>query len=313
MTRGTPDVDRLLRWYPQAWRDRYGDELAALVEDELDGGRPTVRLRLSLVTAGLAQRARSAALIGRDGAPTVRVRTGALVVLVAWSAAVVAGCVFAKTSEHFLTVARPSSLDAARAAYRVVVGAAAGGAALVLAAAVLAAPATVRFLRAGGWGTVRRRVWAAVGATVVLGSATVLLAAWAHGLDVAQRNGRDPLYSAAFVVWAVLVVAVLGLWTVAGVAVAGRLELGTPALRAVAVLAGGVAVSTVVLAGGVAVWWAAIARVAPWYLGGTAPGSRPSPWTPNLLGVEGLLVAATVVAAYGVGRMAHTWRSLAAG
>ncbi len=46
---GHPDeLGRLLRWYPPAWRDRYGDELVALLEDELDGTAPTVRLRVSL-------------------------------------------------------------------------------------------------------------------------------------------------------------------------------------------------------------------------------------------------------------------------
>ena len=30
----------LLRWYPRAWRERYGGELAALIQDNLDEGRP---------------------------------------------------------------------------------------------------------------------------------------------------------------------------------------------------------------------------------------------------------------------------------
>jgi hypothetical protein len=35
-----PAVVSLLRWYPRAWRQRYGDEFLALVEDGLDGQRP---------------------------------------------------------------------------------------------------------------------------------------------------------------------------------------------------------------------------------------------------------------------------------
>jgi hypothetical protein len=31
---------KLLRWYPRAWRERYGEEFLAMVEDSLDGRRP---------------------------------------------------------------------------------------------------------------------------------------------------------------------------------------------------------------------------------------------------------------------------------
>ena len=61
---GAPDeLERLLRWYPPAWRDRYGDELVALLEDELDGAAPDVRLRLSLAASGIRQRARWSGLV----------------------------------------------------------------------------------------------------------------------------------------------------------------------------------------------------------------------------------------------------------
>jgi hypothetical protein len=47
----------LLRWYPRAWRERYGGELAALIQDNLDEGRPAWRLRLSVIGGGLRERA----------------------------------------------------------------------------------------------------------------------------------------------------------------------------------------------------------------------------------------------------------------
>ena len=84
-----------------AWRDRYGDELVALMEDDLDGRRPTLRLRASMAAAGLRQRARSAGLAGDGAAPEVRVRAGALVVLASWAALVLGGAAFAKASEHY--------------------------------------------------------------------------------------------------------------------------------------------------------------------------------------------------------------------
>ena len=50
----------LLRWYPRAWRERYGGELAALIQDNLDEGRPAWRLRLSAIGGGLRERFRQA-------------------------------------------------------------------------------------------------------------------------------------------------------------------------------------------------------------------------------------------------------------
>ena len=51
---------RLLRWYPRAWRERYGEELLALIQDTLDEGRPTWRLRLSVAWGGLRERGHQA-------------------------------------------------------------------------------------------------------------------------------------------------------------------------------------------------------------------------------------------------------------
>jgi hypothetical protein len=310
---GRRDVDRLLRWYPVAWRERCGGELAALVEDELGGGRPGPGLRLSLARAGLAERARAGGVVGDSVPPAQRVRAGTLTVLAAWAGAVLAGGAFAKASEHFLTVGAPAKLVTARAAHVAVAVAGAVGAVLVVVGVLVALPATVRFLRAGGWPAVRGAFVRASAVTVIALAALVPLSAWAHRLGPAQRNGADPAYSGAFVAWALLATASLVLWTGAGVALARRIELGVRALRVEAVLAIGVAAATVVVALAVAVWWAALARVAPWYLGGTAPGSHPSPWTANLVVIEGVSVVAVGVALYGVLRIARSWRSLPAG
>jgi hypothetical protein len=51
---------REFRWYPRAWRERYGEELLALIQDTLDEGRPTWRLRLSVARGGLRERAHQA-------------------------------------------------------------------------------------------------------------------------------------------------------------------------------------------------------------------------------------------------------------
>ena len=92
--------DQRLRWYPRQWRARYGDELAALLDEEYGDHLP-VSARFGLVTGGLRQRARASGLAGDSVPAPERVRAGALVVLAAWIAFVVAGGSFAKLSEHF--------------------------------------------------------------------------------------------------------------------------------------------------------------------------------------------------------------------
>ena len=43
------DAKRVLRWYPAAWRRRYGEELIAMLDDTHgDDGLP-LRVRISLV------------------------------------------------------------------------------------------------------------------------------------------------------------------------------------------------------------------------------------------------------------------------
>ena len=63
----------LLRWYPRAWRDRYGEELLALIQDTLDEGHPAWRLRLGVVRGGLRERGRQAR---RAATASVRRRVG---------------------------------------------------------------------------------------------------------------------------------------------------------------------------------------------------------------------------------------------
>jgi|GEM_PF-4443000 len=50
-------VARLERWYPRGWRERYGIELRALLEDSLADGRGGLRMSLDVARAGLRERA----------------------------------------------------------------------------------------------------------------------------------------------------------------------------------------------------------------------------------------------------------------
>lgn len=64
---------RLVRWYPRAWRERYGDEFTALLVADLRE-RPRCLRRTADVAAG-ALRARAAAA-GLAGDPTIEVASG---------------------------------------------------------------------------------------------------------------------------------------------------------------------------------------------------------------------------------------------
>ncbi len=148
--------DPRLRWYPQSWRARYADELVTLLDDEYGASLPP-QVRISLVTGGLRQRARQSGLTGDSAPAPDAVRAGALVVLVAWTIFVIAGASLAKFSEHF-DEALPHDTGAHRVpdlAFTVLQTAAGVAGVLVIAGALLAVPTFVRFLRAGGWGSVR--------------------------------------------------------------------------------------------------------------------------------------------------------------
>ena len=142
---GVPHEDALLRWYPRSWRARYGEDLIALLYDEY-GGHPPPLVRLGLVTGGLRERARQAAITGDSASPVDGVRAGALIVLAAWSAFVVAGASFAKFSEHF-DEALPHTIGAHHIpdlAFTMLQTVAGVVSVLVVAGALLAAPAFVR-------------------------------------------------------------------------------------------------------------------------------------------------------------------------
>jgi hypothetical protein len=52
------DASRVLRWYPAAWRRRYGDELIAMLDDTYGEGHLGLRVRMSLLRSGVRERIR---------------------------------------------------------------------------------------------------------------------------------------------------------------------------------------------------------------------------------------------------------------
>ena len=159
---------RLLRWYPRTWRERYGEELLALIQDTLDEGRPTWRLRLSVIWGGLRERGHQAGRAVRAAAK--------LAVRPDLSAMLVAGTIIALLPENLSESPPPARGWQATAAFDAVLAAVALTGAVVLASGLAALPALVRFLRAGGWPKIRRRVAWAAGATVAAGGGLACLA-----------------------------------------------------------------------------------------------------------------------------------------
>jgi hypothetical protein len=98
------DATRLLKWYPPAWRARYGDEFVAFVDDTLAGERPTAGFVFSIALGAVRERGHESGLVGTRQAPTVQSRAGSLLVLCAWSVFIFAGASFSKT----LGTLRPS-------------------------------------------------------------------------------------------------------------------------------------------------------------------------------------------------------------
>jgi hypothetical protein len=52
------DARGILRWYPAAWRRRYGEELIAMLDDTHGNDNLPPRVRMSLFRSGLTQRIR---------------------------------------------------------------------------------------------------------------------------------------------------------------------------------------------------------------------------------------------------------------
>ena len=306
--------DPRLRWYPRSWRARYGDELTALLDDEY-GRRTPARIRLSLASGGLRQRARQSGLTG-DAVPAADgVRTGALVILGAWVAFVVAGASFAKFSEHF-DEALPRSLGAHHVpdlAFTVLQAMAGAASVLVVGGALLAAPSFLRFLRAGGWASVRGHFLRALAFTVVTVAVTAPLVVWAHHLPSHQPNGGIHWSGVLFLVWTALIVITLTSWTVVAVAAGRRIELSKAVLTAEAILAAAVAFAMVTMVVATAVWWGAMATDAPAFLSASPAGLPGSSWDILLVATVVLMVAAAGTAATGVVREVRLWRTMRAG
>ena len=143
---------KLLRWYPRAWRERYGEEFLAMIEDGLDGRRPGWRLLLSVVWAGLRERGHQVRLASQRGVPARarRRRTGMGDVFGG-------GIRLSVLPDDFRASPSPARAWRATVVLDAVIALAVLGGVAVLAGVLLALPTFARSLRADGWPQIRRR------------------------------------------------------------------------------------------------------------------------------------------------------------
>jgi hypothetical protein len=236
---------KLLRWYPRAWRERYGEEFLALIRDTLDGRRPTWRLRLSVAWAGLRERWHHAVRTAKAVAERPRASR--------WLTSAVIGGVVSLVPANLKASLPPARAWQGTAALDALLAVASFTCAAVLAGTLVAVPAFVRFLQAGGWPKVRRRIAWAAGATVVAGAGLT-------GSLLAQRSMSFAQLSQSLGYWIFLaalvpLVVALGLWVSTVIGLRKDLKLA-PRVRAAQVVLDEVIAAAV---------WASVATFFIWY------------------------------------------------
>lgn len=300
---------RLLRAYPAAWRARYGDELATLVEELDADARMSWRDRFDVVRAGVSERVR--VLMAGGLPPREQAREGSLLVLFAWTLFVLGGFGVQKASEHWQAVTPTGKQGLPAAAFDVLFWTAGVGSALVLLGVALSLPGLAALLRGGGWAQIRRPINHALLLSVLGVGAIVGLARWAHSLTPAAHNGHNALYSGVFVAWILLVAVCLVAWAAAARATARQLSWSARILRLEAWLGLAVSVAMAVMTVATAIWWGALASAAPWFFDGRPVGSSASALALNVVIPSVLMVGATVLGLTGALRAVKATADLA--
>jgi hypothetical protein len=178
----------------------------------------------------------------------------------------------------------------------------------VLVATVALLPPFVQFVRAGGWGAIRRRVGWAVTASLVTAIAGGGLVVWARHISNHQRNAGFGWYQLMFVIVATLFAVTVATWSAVAVATTRRLNIGLRQLKVVGGLAVLVAICMPIMTAAAALWWGSMATTAPWFLAGTTVGSSPSPLATNLLVVLIVMTIASGAGVLGLFRVIRSWR-----
>jgi hypothetical protein len=241
----------LLRWYPREWRERYGEELLALIQDTLDAGdRLGWRLRLGVAWGGARERVhqvRRAVWASRtDG----------------WATIWMAGQVCTLFPENLALSPAAAWGWRGAAAYDAMLATAALIGAVILASGLTALPALVRFLRAGGWPLIRRQVAWAAGTGAAAAAALAGLVVISAGHSSARLN-ISWAYLAGQVATGLVLVVAIWVGAVTAAAIAGHLTF-TPRVRTAQLIFGAVAQGTVLAVISVLAFWWSVSQAPGW-------------------------------------------------
>ena len=139
--------------------------------------------------------------------------------------------------------------------------------AAALAGGLAAGPALVRFLRAGGWPEIRRRVAWAAGATMIAAAVLAWLVTIAGSMTYAQMVGSWK-YTAGLIVATLAGTVAFRLWAAAATATARRLDRDLRVRAAAKMLAAMAAIAVSTMIALYAIWLSALEASVPWLLFG---------------------------------------------
>ena len=246
----------LVRAYPARWRRRYGDEFAALLEDDHRRGLARIGRDADVLVAGAHERLSGAGLVGRRLAPEDRARANALLVLAAWSLFVPAGFALQKSAEHWDEVVSWSGRQVPSVAFAVVQVGAAVGATAVVVGGLLCGARLWRWMRSGAWRPFRRLLVMTAAVDLAAVGLTTGVIVWARTSNTMTAAGHRPYVLLG--IWVALVLSALAITTVAVVVVARQLEPGGALLRAEVGLSVAAALSMIAMCAATGLWWATV-------------------------------------------------------
>jgi hypothetical protein len=289
-------VRAFLRIYPRSWRERYGDELIELIhEARTNGDRSEFRLGLNVFKAGSVERLRSVGLLNTGVTSNEKVQSGVQQILWSWIIFVIGGIGVAKAAEYWTSAVPPTKRLLPTVAFNALIIGSIFGTCAVIFGLILSTRPLVIFLRSGGWKKIRRYVLSATALTIVATVALVLLSGWAHYLTQTQRNGSDTLYMVAILIWIFIFISGLVAWTIAAVVTARELDFKGRLLNIQALLSLFLVAAMFLMLIGTSIWWGALARTAPWFLAGTASGTRGTSIPVNLVVAISFMLAGTAL------------------
>jgi hypothetical protein len=174
MNVGTTWGERLVRLYPLAWRERYGEEFGALLAEE----RLSARVVLDVVLGALDARLHPERVLGRGRPVVQRLRGAEIAIFCAFIAFVVAGIGFQKMTEYddFMELAH-NRLDVGLPYYVIVYGSAVLLLAILAGGLPLAYVALRQAWAARRWGIVALFAVPVVSFLALAGTLAVLLRA----------------------------------------------------------------------------------------------------------------------------------------